>query len=410
MALAEPPVAVSRPVVVHVYDFLHPHTGGPPQVIIHLAKAQLDQGYHIRLISIDADDPEVIAFVVERLGAEVELIRLHPKWIRPALSKKLIDAQLSDASAVHLHSIWPTPNLFFSYRCTQLGIPYLLSIHGHLRAEALAIKSLKKRIGLLLGYRAMLYNATAIHALNQSEQEEVRRFGLDAPCFILPNGISSEEFKEAPQRSVLTRVCPELGEAPYLLFLSRIHPPKGARDLATAFTRLYSLFPDLHLVVAGTNDGGVEEVIQVMEAAGVRDKLHLPGFLEGEEKAAAFRYAEAFCLPSYHEGFSVAVLESLAWGTATVISTGCHFPEVANEGVGWVHPVGADALYDTLCEVLSDPVKREERAQRGHDWVHTHFSWYQIERGFHKIYQVLAQPAPSSTQTLPINELPDDMD
>ena len=206
-------------IIVHVYDYLHPHQGGPPQVILSLARAQINQGAQVRLIACDVDQAEVRSFIHAQLG-EVELFKLTPKGLRPWFSRELIDRALEGATAVHIHSIWPTPNLFVAHRCLRRKIPYVLSIHGHLRRDALAIKALKKRVGLTLGYRAMLRGASFIHALNESEVQDIRLFGLTAPCEVIPNGITPPLLNETPPRECLSAVLPQLKSAPYLLFLS----------------------------------------------------------------------------------------------------------------------------------------------------------------------------------------------
>lgn len=374
--------------IVHVYDHLHPHSGGPPQVILHLARAQMNRGAHIRLISCDAGDPEVASLIRADLGREVELIELKPRGLRPLFSKPKIDRALEGATAVHLHSIWPTPNLFVALRCLQRRIPYILSVHGHLRREALAIKSLKKHLGLTLGYRSMLRGARAIHALTTSEAQEVRSFGLSAPCEVIPNGVVAPAHDEVkPPRCTLNEAIPKLSDSPYLLFLSRIHPPKGALLLAQAFCMLSAEYPSLHLVVAGPDFGGVTEVVSTVAQAGLADRLHLPGFLSGRVKHAALCHAEAFCLPSHHEGFSVAVLEALAWGAPTVISNACHFPELAENSVGWVHDLNVDHLLMTLREVLGDREAAQARAQAGARWVSEHFQWTRISERFDLLYE-----------------------
>jgi glycosyltransferase involved in cell wall biosynthesis len=254
-------------------------------------------------------------------------------------------------------------------------------------AITVAIKALKKRVGLALGYRSMLRGATLIHALNESELQDIRSFGLTAPCEVIPNGITPPLLTETPPRECLSTVLPQLKDAPYLLFLSRIHPPKGALHLAQAFIELSSAYPELHLVIAGSDFGGTDELIREIKDSELMDRFHLPGFLSGEVKSAALTHAEAFCLPSYHEGFSVAVLESLSWATPTVISTGCHFPEVAEADVGWVHELGSVPLTKALNEVLVDPVSARAKAKRGQSWVADHYHWHAIERLYHDLYQ-----------------------
>jgi glycosyltransferase involved in cell wall biosynthesis len=372
--------------VVHVYDYLHPHKGGPPQVILNLAKAQRAQGLEIRLISIDADEPEVIDFIKRELGELPPTFVLKPRGLRPLLSRGILQRALHDVSTVHLHSIWPTPNLYVAHYCLQKGIPYLLSIHGHLRPEALAIKSFKKKIGLALGYRAMLDGAEIIHALNESEAKDVGRFGLSTQVNVIPNGVCPERFAELPTREILDQAIPDLADSPYLIFLSRIHPPKGAGRLAQAFVKLSQDYPELHLVVAGSDFGGIDEIKAIIGEGTLQKRVHFPGFLGGHIKNAALSHAVAFCLPSDHEGFSVAVLEALAWGVPTVISTGCHFPEVAEAGAGWVHELNVASLYATLSGVLSSPHQSQKVAKRGQAWTLEHFSWSQIERTYAEVY------------------------
>ena len=124
----------------------------------------------------------------------------------------------------------------------------------------------------------------------------------------------------------------------------------------------------------------------MLTQADVKQRVHFPGFLSGQVKNSALKHALAFCLPSDHEGFSVAVLESLAWGTATVISTACHFDEMRQAQAGWVHDLSVDSLCESLVKVLSDPTRRDEIAQQGREWTLKHFDWKQIELQYGEMY------------------------
>lgn len=378
----------SRDVIVHVYGDMHPHEGGPPQVIVHLARAQLERGCDVRLIAMNGEDHDVIDFVKDELeeGEDLPIFSFRPRGIRALWSRSVIHKALCGATTVHIHSIWPTNNLYVAHYCLSRSIPYVLSIHGHLRPKALAIKSFKKRLGLLLGYRAMVKGASAVHALTASEALDARNFGIQAPITVIPNGIHSERFNTPPSRSLIEGYVPSLKGKDYLLFLSRIHPPKGARRLTEAFKELSSEFPDLHLVVAGPDFGGVEEVKAEIGTGELGKRLHLPGFLSGDLKASALAHAQVFCLPSDHEGFSVAILEALAWGAPTVISTGCHFPELAEAGAGWVHGLSTAELTTTLREVLSSNTERTKKSGFGKKWVSEHYSWVEIEKMYQRLY------------------------
>jgi len=243
----------------------------------------------------------------------------------------------------------------------------------------------------------MLTGATVLHALNESEAQDIKNFGLKAAIKVIPNGVRSEIFQEEEPRSSIENLIPALKNHEYLLFLSRIHPPKGATRLTQAFVRLSQAFPHLHLVIAGSDFGGIEEIKTVIAQADQRlntqqitlqERVHFPGFLSGRVKQAALKHALAFCLPSDHEGFSVAVLESLAWGTATVISTACHFPEMVQAQAGWMHELSVNSLYEALVEVLSDKDTRKAKAQQGRIWALKNFDWVQIEQQYNAMYEL----------------------
>jgi len=382
--------------IAHVYNYLNPEAGGPPQVIAQLGAQQAAQGHRVTLISHDVLSPPVERFMRAAWAdaAPPELLRLDNVefflsglWGRaPA---RLVEA-LREVDLVHLHSIWPTQGVSAALACQALGRPYVLSLHGHLRGEALRIKALKKRIGLRLAYQRMIEGAAAYHALNESELSDAQRFGLKGLIEVIPNGATAARGYRAERELLPSPLRSALGDAPYLLFLSRVHPPKGARDLVEAFAQLAEASPELQLVVAGRDeDGGVAELLEVAQRSALLSRVHIAGFLTGDEKRAALDNALIFCLPSYHEGFSVAILEAMAARVPVVISEGCHFPTVAREELGWVHAQGAEALSEALNEALSQPEERARRVDRAERWVSKNATWEQVAARFERLYRSL---------------------
>ena len=60
----------------------------------------------------------------------------------------------------------------------------------------------------------------------------------------------------------------------------------------------------------------------------------ISGTFRANEPGRSGRAADAFILPSYSEGFSMAILEALACRLPSVITTACHFPELGQAGGG----------------------------------------------------------------------------
>lgn len=375
--------------IAHVYNYLSPEAGGPPQVIAHLSAALFDRGHRNILVAHDPMSPSAELLLKEAWGERPLPVRFtlsNRSFFKPK-SASLFHV-LQKVDVVHLHSVWPPQCVVVSRVCKDLKLPYLVSLHGHLRAEALQIKPIKKALGLKFGYRAMLEQASAYHALNQSEKEDIIRFGLQGPIEVIANGII-EKAQDSIERDQLPRVLKEaLGHHPYLLFLSRVHPPKGAKDLSLAFTKIAHLYPQLHLVVAGGNeDGGAEEVQQVAQEAGLLERIHLTGFIRGSEKEAVLQNASLFCLPSYHEGFSVAILEAMNAQVPICISEGCHFPIVAQEELGWTHACGSEALTEVLLDILKQPKEQKRRSERAKSWIYQNLTWSKLAQSYERLYQ-----------------------
>jgi glycosyltransferase involved in cell wall biosynthesis len=236
----------------------------------------------------------------------------------------------------------------------------------------------KKRLALALGWRRMLERAAALHLLNADEKALVAGLGLRTPGIVIPNGVNLADFDPPPDPALFRRQLPELGDRPYILFLGRLHYKKGLDHLAEAFRIVACQLPDMHLVVAGPDDGARRDLESRVAGAGLADRVHIPGPIYGPAKLSCVAGAACFCLPSRQEGFSVAILEALACGTPAVVSTECHFPEVAEVGAGEIVLLDTGALAAALNRVLADFSRRELMGKAGRELVAARFTWPRI--------------------------------
>jgi len=95
------------------------------------------------------------------------------------------------------------------------------------------------------------------------------------------------------------------------LFLGRLNPDKGVLDLAAAFTRL----PEgSQLLFVGPDEAGMRG--QIEELAAATGRLHFVDYTDSPERYMAA--ADAFCLPSYREGFGSVILEAAACGVPAI--------------------------------------------------------------------------------------------
>ena len=377
----------NRPLrILHVVESLDPAMGGPPVAALKLATAQARQGDDVHMLSyqVPGAEPNIAAFFAET----PEVARVHQHYLpEPTASERLMADSVADAAPplisgmdiVHLHGVWAPMLIRVAREARRLGVSYVVTPHGMLHPWALSQGWLKKRVGLWLN-RQMLDSALFMHALNGEEHAAIERLRLNAPTEIFANGIFPEEVRDLPPRGSFRARHPELGDAPYVLFLSRLHIKKGTDYLADAFSLLGRLRPHVRLVVVGPDGGAGEAMQRRLRECGLSRRTYFMGPLYGRAKSEAIVDAEVFCLPSRQEGLSIAVIEALSAGVPCVLTRTCNFPEVEEAGAGYVVDSDAASIALALQKVVDDRAGWPGMSEAGRRLVLERFTWPVIAR------------------------------
>ncbi len=160
----------------------------------------------------------------------------------------------------------------------------------------------------------------------------------------------------------------------YLLALGRIQPRKNLTRLVNAFAQVLPQHPDLTLVLAGPPGWLAEPLLAHVRARGLERRVHLPGFVAEEDKAALISGARVFAYPSLYEGFGFPALEAQACETPLLGSNTTSLPEVAGDGALLVDPLDEDAIAQGLLRLLGDNDLRQTLVTRGRANL-GRFSW-----------------------------------
>ena len=367
--------------------------GGPPQVAVRLASAQAMSGASVTLVSgPDGNAAEAVHQMLTSAHGASTLNRLvcsHP-GIRAQLTGIGIDSKFEDciaqADVVHIHGVWEPLLYVTGLLARRYSTPYVITPHGMLDPWSLSQKRAKKRIALAVGYRRFLDRAAFMHGLNTIEIELMAPLGLTCANRIVPNGVFLEEIEPLPSEGEFRRAYPALGDAPFVLFLSRLHYKKGLDYLASAFCLLGSRLPDIRLVVAGPDGGAQTAFEEQIRAGGMSDRVHVIGPVYGRDKFAAIVDASCFCLPSRQEGFSIAITEALACGCPCVVSEACHFPELAQAGAGIELPLDATSFAEAIEQLVTDPARRTAMGAAGSALVRERYTWGAIGSRMLELY------------------------
>lgn len=373
--------------IVHVILSLDPAFGGTAAVVSRLAPAQAALGHDVHVVaytSAEARERTTKALHSVPGWDEVTLHDAGPmtrlQRIGATSAQGIIRDLAADADIIHAHGAWSSSTVAAAREARRARTPYVICPHGMLDPWCMAQSAMKKQIALSLTFRRIFNDAAFIHALNADERDLMAPLGLTAPVEIIPNGVFLEEFADLPASGTFRSQHPEIGEAPFVLFLSRLHHKKGLDHLADAFALVVKANPSLHLVVAGPDGGARQPFEHQVRDLGIADHVHLTGSVYGPDKLAALVDAACFCLPSRQEGFSIAITEALACGLPVVASEACHFPELAESGAGEVVPLEPAAIADALLRVMSTPDTRSTMGSQGKALVRDRFNWPVIAR------------------------------
>ena len=103
-----------------------------------------------------------------------------------------------------------------------------------------------------------------------------------------------------------------------ILFAGSIIEAKGYRDLIFAFKIISNTYTDWFLYFAG--DGEINDAKKLVNQLGLDKKIKFLGWIEGNVKHNIFHKTKIFCLPSYAEGFPMAILDAFSYKIPVVAS------------------------------------------------------------------------------------------
>ncbi len=110
----------------------------------------------------------------------------------------------------------------------------------------------------------------------------------------------------------------------------------------------------------------------------ISERVEFLGQLEPAEALAEARTATLFVMPSTEEAFGVAYIEAMAAGIPAIGCRGEPGPEeiaAAGDGFLLVPPGDIERLTQRIDELLSDPQRLREAAQRARATVAENFTW-----------------------------------
>ncbi len=303
----------------------------------------------------------------------------------------------ADLDVLHTQGLWMYSSLATVQWAASTGKPYLISPRGMLDTWAINNSAWKKRLAGWLYENAHLRGAACLHALCESEAQAIRGYGLWNPICVIPNGVELQSADSTPAEPVWARGLP--AGAKILLFLGRLHPKKGIKNLLQAWTTVKQQGgPDFNtwsLVISGWDQGGHEGELKALATTlGIAEQVRFVGPQFEAEKAASLARADAFVLPSFSEGLPMAVLEAWSYRLPVVMTPQCNLPEGFAVGAALSIDTEAASIAQglrALFAMTSD--ERQEMGERGRQSVEKRFTWPTVAASMCGVYEWLVGAA-----------------
>lgn len=352
-----------------------PDLGGMEGLMGGLATALAAEGHAVEVFAdrIRSGRAELVApgFALRRFGGPRPLRRLLK---RVAIARAIGTGQPAAVIADSWKSVAALPGQVGAILPHGIGTtPLLVMAHG-MEFPPDVTPGKAARI------RAALLRATGV-AANSS-------FTLDLLAPYLPRGMRCAVVpppiapQPEPSDADLANARAAAGPGgPFLLTLARLEPRKGVDMLIRALPGLATSHPGITLLVAG--DGPDRARLAAVAAeAGVTARVRFLGRIEEGMKAALFRIADLFAMPTRREGasvegFGIVYLEAAWHGVPSLAGRDGGAAEAMSDGETGLLCDGADpaAVEAALAALLADPAALRAMGARATARLRTGFLW-----------------------------------
>jgi len=324
--------------------------------------------------------------------APATVIALPCLWKRfyvPRSGWRTIKKLVGEADVIHMMGHWSVLNLLVYLAARSANKPYVVCPAGALPIFGRSAR-LKRFYNAIAG-RAIIRNAAAWIAVTAGEFPHFETYGISTSrVVVIPNGVTEEDFPLADKQEFLNRH--DLPDVPVVLFMGRLNPIKGPDLLLQAFIQIRHRFTDFHLVFAGPDGGMLSELQQAAEQAGISEYVHFLGYVSGNDKSAAYRYAKLLVVPSRQEAMSIVALEAGICGTPVLLTDQCGFSDIRLVDARLEVPATVDGVAQGLSSLLADATVLEHLASAWKDFVGRHYAWRNIVSEYIGLYKSIIMP------------------
>lgn len=371
---------MTKPTVLHLIDCLF--IGGGEMQMVDLLR-RIDREKFRPLVGCLRKEGQLVP-VLEQAGIPVEEFPVRGKLFYP-------------------HSIKEILRLARFMRRERVQIVQTQDLYSHLvgvPAALLARVPVVITNRLDLGHTMKQWHRRALKGLSfgigrvMANSEGVRTMLLEVERIdpgkieLIYNGVDLDQFPITPERKGPLPLAPE--DRP-IVVVANLWPVKGHEILLEAAVRVTAFYPNAKFVLVGT--GAARRAILEERARALSVEKQVLFLGPRQDVPQILRQMEISVLPSLAEGFSNAILESMAAGLPMVATDVGGNREAIVEGeTGFlVPPRDADTLANRILRLLGDRALAQRMGRAGRERIERTFSLQRMVEETERFYERLLQ-------------------
>jgi glycosyltransferase involved in cell wall biosynthesis len=289
-----------------------------------------------------------------------------------------------------VYSIMPKAGLLSMLASSFAGIPTRLCVFN---GEVWANKTGFMRNFLKLVDKVTARCATIVLAVGPSQRKNlidnniVKEDKVDVIADGSIAGVNIDRFKFNDSVRHHLRLQNEIeNDAVVFLFVGRLSRDKGLLDLFRAFSEAAEQNPNIHLLVVGPDEEGLEMEISSAVEKRFAGRVHRVEFTDQPENYMSA--ADVLCLPSYREGFSTVIIEAASVGLPAIASRIYGIADTVVEDVtGIFHqPAAVHEIAEAMLLVASNENLRHQMGAAARMRAIDMFSEERVLKAFAEFY------------------------
>jgi D-inositol-3-phosphate glycosyltransferase len=355
--------------ILIITHYFWPHIGGIEVAAYNQAKELVKKGHKVTIVTSKLAHEQA----VDQKGG-IRIVRVSAWNVfenkfaipYPLFSPRLVSTlkkEIERNDVIHAHGALYLGSFVSSLFARIYNKPFFLTEHvGFVMYKNPVINAIEKLALYTMGL-ATISACDAAIVYNSSVLKWIRRYKKDV--HYLPNGVDFALFHKPTEK--VKRMIRERYRIPLnayvVLFVGRFVPKKG-------FDVLYNAKDPSYLLVF------VGEGMMATHLPS-DDSVRIVGQLPQEDVAMFYKASDVFILPSYGEGFPLAIQEAMASGLPIITSTYNNLDQILDSPLIIFIDVTEEDLKFAIKKVQNNSKLQQEMSDYSSKTAREHYSWEQ---------------------------------